>query len=51
MKASSERIEEVLITPSDEKVFNNEIEHSSNYAYQFNLKMFLSRIQIVINLF
>ncbi|WP_305751637.1 ABC transporter ATP-binding protein [Mammaliicoccus sciuri] len=38
MKASSERIEEVLITPSDEKVFNNEIEHSSNYAYPIQFK-------------
>ena len=38
MKASSERIEEVLITPSDEKVFNNEIEHKPNYAYPIQFK-------------
>lgn len=38
MKASSDRIEEVLITESDERVINDEVNHSSNYAYSISFK-------------
>lgn len=38
MKASSDRIEEVLITKSDEKVVNNVTNRAPNYAYGLSFK-------------